>query len=203
MTRRWETCAQIADRKLIAIVRTADRASAETVAEAVIAGGIDVLEVSLTVPGALDAIETLARRHPAAAIGAGTVLDATSARLATLAGARFLVAPTVAPEVIATAHRYGAAMLAGAVTPTEIDTALAAGSDFVKLFPADAHEPGYARAIAAAMPQTPLVPTGGIDVANARAWLDAGAVALGVGGSLVRDPARAGEVAAELLAAVA
>lgn len=200
---RWEASARIARRRLIAIVRHAETAVAEQVGDAVVEAGLDVLEVPLTTPDALGAIERLAGRHPGALIGAGTVLDATSARLAILAGARFLVSPSLDAEVLATGHRYGAAVLPGVQTPTEVVRALEAGADLIKLFPADGHAPGYLRAVRAALPQAPLVPTGGIDATNARAWLDAGAVALGVGGSLTRAPAGAGAAAAALLAAVA
>lgn len=199
---RWEVSARIAERRAIAIVRTAQAADAEPIADAVIEAGLDVLEIPLTAPGALAAIERLAARHPRALIGAGTVLDATSARLAVLAGARFLVSPALDRETIATGHRYGAAVLPGAQTPTEVEAALSAGADLIKLFPADEHRPAYVRAICAALPQAPLVPTGGIDAANAAGWLAAGAAAVGVGGAFTRDPAQAGERATELLAAL-
>ncbi|HST39746.1 MAG TPA: bifunctional 4-hydroxy-2-oxoglutarate aldolase/2-dehydro-3-deoxy-phosphogluconate aldolase [Conexibacter sp.] len=203
MNWRWEASARIAQRKVVAIVRAQEAAVAESVGDAVIEAGLDVLEVPLTTPDALGAIERLTRRHPQALIGAGTVLDATSARLAILAGARFLVSPSLHADVLATGHRYGAAVLPGVQTPTEVVQALEAGADLIKLFPADEHTPGYVKAIRAALPQAPIVPTGGVDATNARAWLDAGAVALGVGGTLTRDPAQAGARAAELLAAVA
>lgn len=203
MSYRWEASARIAERRLVAIVRHAETSVAEQVGDTVIEAGLDVLEVPLTTPDALGAIERLTRRHPGALIGAGTVLDATSARLAILAGARFLVSPSLHPEVLQTGHRYGAAVLPGVQTPTEVVQALEAGADLIKLFPADEHAPGYLKAIRAALPQAPIVPTGGIGAANARAWLDAGAVALGVGGSLTREPASAGATAAALLAAVA
>lgn len=199
---RWQISERIARRRIVAIVRTETGADAEEIGDAVIGGGLDVLEVALTTPGALIAIERLSVRHPNALIGAGTVLDAPSARQAVLAGARFLVSPSLSAEVIATAHRYGAVALPGVQTPTEIVSALEAGADMVKLFPADEHRPGYLRAIRAALPQAPMVPTGGIDASNAAEWLRAGAVAVGVGGALTRDPEQAGARAAELVAAV-
>lgn len=202
MSWRWEASAWIARRRIVAIVRSADAALAERVADAVVEAGLDVVEVPLTTPDALGTIERLVRRHPGALVGAGTVLDAASARLAILAGARFLLSPVLSREVIATGHRHGAAVLPGAQTPTEVVAALEAGADLIKLFPADEHAPGWVRTLRAALPQAPLVPTGGIDATNARAWLDAGAVALGVGGALMRDPAQAGARAAELLAVV-
>jgi len=173
--------------RLIAIVRAANAQEAEALGESLLAEGLDVVEVALTTPGALQAVERLSARHPDALVGAGTVLDAASARLALLAGARFLVSPSLAAEVLVTAHRYGAPVLCGAQTPTEIEAALSAGADLVKLFPANQLGPDYLRAVRAALPQAPIVPTGGIDAANAAAWLDAGAVALAVGDALTRE----------------
>lgn len=188
---------------MIAILRASTAQDALDTGGALIAAGIPVIEISLTTPDALDAIRSLSRGRPDALVGAGTVLDASSARLATLAGARFLVAPTVEREVISTGHRYGAAALPGAQTPTEIEQAVAAGADLVKLFPADDLAPAYAKAIIATMPSLPLVPTGGVDTTNAAAWLSAGAVALGVGGSLTAGGAgEAAERARTLLDAL-
>ncbi len=136
-------------------------------------------------------------------VGAGTVLDAPTGRAAILAGARFLVSPAVIPEVIVTGHRYGVPVLPGAQTPIEIQRALEAGSDMVKVFPASQLGPGFISAVRAALPQAPLVPTGGITAGHAASWLTAGAVAVGVGGSLTSGgPAQASERAAELLAAL-
>jgi 2-dehydro-3-deoxyphosphogluconate aldolase / (4S)-4-hydroxy-2-oxoglutarate aldolase len=184
--------------RLIAIVRSATAAEAEALGETLLEQGLDVLEIALTTPGALRAIEHLAARHPNALIGAGTVLDAASARLALLAGARFLVSPSLVPDVITTGHRYGAPTACGAQSPTEIVSALSVGADLVKLFPAAQVGPDYLRAVRAALPQAPIVPTGGIDAKNARAWLDAGAVALGVGHGLTSDPAQLARLRAAL-----
>jgi 2-dehydro-3-deoxyphosphogluconate aldolase/(4S)-4-hydroxy-2-oxoglutarate aldolase len=199
---RWDITARIVQRRVMAIVRSASAAEAEEVADALLHAGLDVLEVSLTTPGALGAIERLCARHPSALVGAGTVLDAPSARSAVLAGARFLVAPSLSEEVIRIGHRYGAAVAPGCQTPTEIEAALSAGADLVKLFPAGQLGPGYVRAVRAALPQAPIMATGGVGADNAAEWLQAGAVALGVGGSLTRDAASAPQRAAELLAAI-
>jgi 2-dehydro-3-deoxyphosphogluconate aldolase/(4S)-4-hydroxy-2-oxoglutarate aldolase len=165
--------------------------------------GLDVIELPLTMPGALRAIETLAARRPGALVGAGTVLDEASARAAILAGARFLVSPGLDRGVVATAHRYGAAALPGVQTPTEMADALAMGADLLKVFPAGQLGPGFVKAVAAPLPQAPLVPTGGVSAGNAGEWLDAGAVALGVGGALTASTDVAADRAAELLDAVA
>jgi 2-dehydro-3-deoxyphosphogluconate aldolase/(4S)-4-hydroxy-2-oxoglutarate aldolase len=181
---------RIVSGRLIAIVRSATAEEAETLGEALLAQGFGVLEIALTTPGALGAIEHLAARHPDALIGAGTVLDAASARAAILAGARFLVSPSLVLEVLATGHRYGAPTVCGALTATEIESAQSAGADLVKLFPAAQVGPEYLRAVRAALPHIPIVPTGGINADNARTWFDAGAVALGVGHALTSDAAQ-------------
>lgn len=208
MQYRWEVNAAIAAERIVAVVRTDSGKSALRAAQTLVEAGIRIVEVALTTPDALDAIRELARPGGAPPddgriVGAGTVLDVTSARLATLAGARFLVSPSVAPDVIEAGHRYGASVLPGTQTPTEIDRALSAGADMVKLFPASSLGPEYLRAVRAALPQAPVVPTGGVGAGNAAAWLEAGAVAVGVGGSLVSGaPEQMAERAGELLDAV-
>jgi 2-dehydro-3-deoxyphosphogluconate aldolase/(4S)-4-hydroxy-2-oxoglutarate aldolase len=187
---------RISARRVVAILRCAEPVRVGT---AVIEGGVDVVEVPLNVPGALSAISSLSSSFPAALVGAGTVLSAADARAALDAGARFLLSPVLRPEVIDAAHAAGAAAVPGAFTPTEIDACIRAGADLVKLFPADRLAPADLRTLLAALPGARLVPTGGITAANAAAWLAAGAVAVGVGGALTREPERAGE----LLAAVA
>lgn len=183
----WEVTTAIAEAKVVGIIRTGDAAEAVRAARAVAAGGIKVLEVALTTRDGLDAIKQL--RDDDVLLGAGTVLDAATARLACLAGARFLVTPAVLPEVIETGHAYGVPVLPGAATPTEILTALRAGADLVKVFPAAQLGPGFVRAVRAALPQAPLVPTGGVDAGNAAEWLAAGAVAVGCGGALTKGSA--------------
>lgn len=208
MTYRWEVSAAIAAERVLAVVRTHSTEAAVQAGRTLIEAGIRVVEVALTTPGGLDAVRELARPGGLTAddgrvVGAGTVLDATSARLATLAGARFLVSPSIAPDVIEAGHRYGVCVLPGTQTPTEIERALSAGADMVKLFPASSLGPGYLRAVRAALPQAPVVPTGGVDAGNAVEWLEAGAVAVGVGGSLVSGNAEGmAERARELLTAV-
>jgi 2-dehydro-3-deoxyphosphogluconate aldolase/(4S)-4-hydroxy-2-oxoglutarate aldolase len=186
----------------MAIVRSNSSDEAEEISDALLAAGLDVLEISLTTPGGLGAIKALSERHPNALIGAGTVLDAATARSAVLAGARFLVAPSFSEEVLRIGHRYGAAVAPGCQTPTEIEVALSAGADLIKLFPAGQLGPKYLAAVRAALPQAPIMATGGVGAHNAEEWFEAGAVALGVGGSLTADPGLAAPRAAELLAAL-
>lgn len=176
---------RIRDGKVIAIVRTSSADAAVRAARAVIAGGISTVEVALTTPGAVEAIRELAHTDRAALVGAGTVLDAASARTAVAAGARFLMSPAVVHEVITTGHEAGVAVVPGAQTASEILTAINAGARLVKLFPASTFGIDYLRAILAPLPQAALIPTGGITVETARSWLDAGAAAVGIGGALV------------------
>jgi 2-dehydro-3-deoxyphosphogluconate aldolase/(4S)-4-hydroxy-2-oxoglutarate aldolase len=200
---RWEITSRITERRVVAIVRARTAEEALATATVLVDAGLDAIELPLTMPGALGAIEALVSSRPGALVGAGTVLDEASARAAILAGARFLVSPGLDRDVIATAHRYGAAALPGVQTPTEMVQALSAGADLLKVFPAGQLGPGFVKAVSAPLPQAPLVPTGGVSAGNAAEWLNAGAVALGVGGALTATTADAGERAAELLDAVA
>ncbi len=202
--RRWTTCAAIAAARCIAIVRAGSTAEAVSAGTALIAGGLPVVEVAYTTPGACAAIAALRSQCPDAIVGAGTVLDAAAAFAAIDAGAQFLVSPVVAPDVVQAGGRYGVAVLPGAASPTEINLAMELGADMVKLFPCGALGLEYLRSVATAMPQVPFVPTGGVTPDNVLDWLESGAVAVGAGGSLTRgDPAgireRASELAARLL----
>ncbi|MFV1960663.1 MAG: bifunctional 4-hydroxy-2-oxoglutarate aldolase/2-dehydro-3-deoxy-phosphogluconate aldolase [Acidimicrobiia bacterium] len=184
MLYRWEGASQLARGRVIAIIRTADASAALAAGRTLLAAGMPAVEVSLTVPRALDVIEELTATASETMIGAGTVLDESSGRAALLAGATFLVSPSVAPDVGRTAATYGAPMVMGAGTATEAVAALEAGADLVKLFPAAAIGLETMKALRPALPQVPFVPTGGIGLQDALAWLDAGAVAIGIGGSL-------------------
>lgn len=190
---RAEVVARIRTRRVVAILRCDEPLRVGT---AIIERGVDVVEVPLGVPGALSAISSLAASHPSALVGAGTVMTAQDAARALDAGARFLLSPVLRPEVVAAAHAGDAAAMPGAFTPTEIDACARAGADLVKLFPADRLTPADLRVLLAALPGVPMMPTGGISAANAAEWLAAGAVAVGVGGALVREPERAGELLA-------
>jgi 2-dehydro-3-deoxyphosphogluconate aldolase/(4S)-4-hydroxy-2-oxoglutarate aldolase len=168
-------------------VRAGTAEEATSVAELIRAGGISVLEITMTVPGAARVIESLTQRYgDAAIVGAGTVLDAETARACILAGAQFIVSPALDPATIACCRRYGVVVLPGALTPTEVVQAWSAGADFVKVFPAGAlGGASYIRALKAPLPQIELVPTGGVSLATAADLLRAGASALGVGAELV------------------
>jgi len=146
----------------LGIIRVDHAQGLVRIAEAVRKGGLSCIEITMTTPGALRAIEEASGKLEGVLMGAGTVLDGPTARQAILAGAQFLVTPTVKPDVIEMAHRYGVVMIAGAMTPTEILTAWELGADMVKVFPADVLGPGYLKAVHGPLPQIPLVPTGGI-----------------------------------------
>jgi 2-dehydro-3-deoxyphosphogluconate aldolase/(4S)-4-hydroxy-2-oxoglutarate aldolase len=204
MRHRWEVAARIAAERVVAVIRSSSNEEAISVGRALAEGGISVLEVALTTPGGVDAIRALAAElGDRCLVGAGTVLDQGMATAAIRAGAQFMVSPNVALPVIRTGGRYGVPTLPGASTTTEVIAALEAGADMVKLFPASALGLDYLKAMLPVLPNVALVPTGGISAATARQWLEAGAVAVGVGGSLTKgDPAAVGARAAEMVEAV-
>ena len=180
----------------IAVVRLDDAEAAVRAADAVHAGGVSAIEVTLTTPGALDVIRALSARD-GVLVGAGSVLDADGARDAIAAGARYLVSPVVIPALVEIGHAMDLPVLLGAFTPTEILAAHRAGADAVKVFPSDVLGPAFIRGVLGPMPFLRLVPTGGVTPVNVGDWLRAGAVAVGLGGALV-DPKRvaAGDFAA-------
>jgi 2-dehydro-3-deoxyphosphogluconate aldolase/(4S)-4-hydroxy-2-oxoglutarate aldolase len=171
---------------IVAVIRAPSGDVLGDVAEALLAGGVDCMEITFTVPKAHRVLETVADRlGDKVLLGAGTVLDPETARAALLAGARFIVAPTVNLRTIELCKRYTALVMPGAFTPTEILTAWEAGADIVKVFPSEITGPAYLRALRAPLPQVRLMPTGGVNLQTAAEFLKAGACALGIGGSLV------------------
>jgi 2-dehydro-3-deoxyphosphogluconate aldolase/(4S)-4-hydroxy-2-oxoglutarate aldolase len=172
---------------LIPVIRVSSAQEAIDVADAIKEGGVTLIEITMSVPGAIDVIKELTQKYRDEIImGAGTILDPETARAALLAGAQFIVTPTLNLDVIQLAHRYSAVVVPGAMTPTEILTAWNAGADMVKVFPAaQLGGPEYLKAIRGPLPQILLVPTGGVNLQNAGAFIKAGAAALGVGGELV------------------
>jgi 2-dehydro-3-deoxyphosphogluconate aldolase/(4S)-4-hydroxy-2-oxoglutarate aldolase len=160
------------------------------VAKALAEGGVTAIEVTFTVPGAIDVIRQVRQElGDLIALGAGTVLDPETARAAILAGAEYIVAPTVNHEVIRLCRRYDKAVMPGALTPTEVLSAWESGADIVKIFPADVGGPAYLKALRGPLPQIRMMPTGGVDLNTAENFLKAGACCLGVGGSLVEPKA--------------
>ena len=171
---------------LVPVLRAESETQALALAAAIAAGGVTVLEVTMTVPGAIRVMRRLAEERPDILIGAGTVLDAETARMCILEGAQFVVSPALNLKTIEMCHRYGVAVLPGALTPTEIVTAWEAGADVVKIFPASALGGAkYLKSVKAPLPQVEMIPTGGVSLASAAEFLEAGAFALGVGADLV------------------
>ncbi|MGP3976362.1 bifunctional 4-hydroxy-2-oxoglutarate aldolase/2-dehydro-3-deoxy-phosphogluconate aldolase [Streptomyces sp. 8N114] len=188
---RWEITRAALEQRVFAIVRADSYEKATATADILLGAGLTSLEISLTTPYALDAISTLRRETgDDSVIGAGTVLDSASARLAVDAGARFLVSPSLDEEVIRTGHRYGVPVFPGITTPTEMVRALELGADGLKLFPASQYGPGWLRDVRAALPQAPVLPTGGVTVEAAPEWIAAGAVACGMGSALTEGEDR-------------
>jgi 2-dehydro-3-deoxyphosphogluconate aldolase/(4S)-4-hydroxy-2-oxoglutarate aldolase len=181
---------QVADAGVVAVIRANSKDQLVGITEALLAGGVPSIEVTMSTPKAIAGIEMLADRFgDTAVIGVGTVVDAATARDAISAGAQFVVSPVFDEEIVATARRYGKIMIPGAYTPTEILRAWTAGADVVKVFPSTMLGPGYFKDILAPLPQLRLTPTGGVDVKNAGDWIKAGAVFLGAGSSLVTKDA--------------
>src|SRR2546421_711260 len=184
---------QVLDSGIVAVVRSPDSQQLVEVARALADGGVSVVEITMTVPDALDVVRQVRRAlGDRLLLGAGTVLDPETARAALLAGAEFLVAPTVNLEVIRLCQRYDRLVMPGAFTPTEILSAWEAGADIVKVFPADVVGPAFFKAMRGPLPQIRMMPTGGVDLNSAAAFLKAGACCLGVGGQLV-EPEAVGE----------
>ena len=180
------TINQLREHGALGIVRVQKAENLLQIAEALQGGGLNCVEITMTTPGALRAIEeAVGKLGDEVLMGAGTILDAATARQAILAGAQFLVTPTVEPDVIEMAHRYGIVVIAGAMTPSEILTAWEAGADMVKVFPAGILGPEYIKAVRGPLPQIPLVPTGGITAGNAGEFIKAGAAIVCAGGWLV------------------
>jgi 2-dehydro-3-deoxyphosphogluconate aldolase/(4S)-4-hydroxy-2-oxoglutarate aldolase len=171
---------------VIAIMRAKSSDQLLAAADAIKAGGVQAIEVTMTTPGALDVIRQATERYGADVLfGVGSVLDPESARAAILAGAQFVVCPTLNLKTIELCHRYAIPVVPGAYTPTEILTAWEAGADMVKVFPASVGGPAYFKAIKGPLPQVKLVPVGGVDLDTTAGFIRAGADAVGVGSALV------------------
>jgi 2-dehydro-3-deoxyphosphogluconate aldolase / (4S)-4-hydroxy-2-oxoglutarate aldolase len=184
---REQVRARVLEVGIVPVVRASSAKQAIAAAVAVAAGGISIVEVTMTVPGAIDAITQLVKTlGKEVIVGAGTVLDAEAARQCFDSGAEFLVTPGLDLGTVKAANQAGKLIMAGALTPTEVITAWKGGADFVKVFPASAvGGASYLKALRGPLPQIPLVPTGGVNLNTAADFLKAGASALGIGGELV------------------
>jgi 2-dehydro-3-deoxyphosphogluconate aldolase/(4S)-4-hydroxy-2-oxoglutarate aldolase len=186
---------QIAEEGVVAVLRGDTPEEVVRMAEQAIAGGIKVIEVTMTVPFALRAIEQLAQRYSSALpgadnyaiIGVGTVLDPETARAAILSGAEFVVGPSLNPATVALCNRYRIPVMPGVMTVQEIQTALELGVDIVKLFPGNLYSPSMIKAIKGPLPQANIMPTGGVSLANLGEWIKAGAAAVGIGSDLTSE----------------
>lgn len=201
---------RLLDPGIVAIIRADSSEQLLDACDALVAGGITAIELTMTTPNAIEVTKTVTSRlGDKVLIGLGTVLDETTARLGILAGAKFIVTPVTRPAVIAVCNRYSIPIAAGAYTPTEAITAHEAGADFVKIFPADQLGTKYIKNVLAPLPQLSIIPTGGVDVNTAGDFIKAGCVAVAAGSSLVskeilknKDWKKLTETAAAFVAAV-
>ncbi len=181
---------------LVAVIRADNREQAEGIAESCGLGGVAALEITFTVPGASGVIEHLAKQvSPQILLGAGTVLDPETARIAILAGAQFVVSPSLNPETARLCNRYQVPYLPGAATIREVVEAMECGADIVKVFPGEILGPAFVKAVKGPLPQAQLMPTGGVTLENVSDWIKAGSVAVGVGSNLTAG-AKTGDFAA-------
>src|SRR5579875_3553411 len=178
---------RLTDAGLVAVVRAESADQATRIADAVLEGGCPGIEVTFTVPGAHRVIEALAARYKPSelVLGAGTVLDPETARIAILSGATYVVSPSLNPDTVRLCNRYQIPVMPGAMTIRDVIEAMELGADIIKLFPGEAFGPNFIKAIKGPVPQAPLMPTGGVDVGNVGEWIKAGAVAVGAGSSLI------------------
>ena len=188
--RASETVSRVLKTKIVAVVRAPSADVVMDICKALADGGVDTLEITFTVPDALDLIRQVRdAMGDQICLGAGTVLDPETGRAAILAGAEFIVSPTLNLDLIRLCKRYDKAIMPGAFTPTEILTAWEAGADIVKVFPADIGGPSYLKAIHGPLPHVRLLPTGGVDLETLPAFVKAGACAVGLGSALVEKNA--------------
>lgn len=184
---KLETIQKIKDGGLVAVVRARNEEEAEKIIEACIEGGVAAIELTFTVPKAHRLIEHMADKYSSSGdiiIGAGTVLDSETARIAILSGAQYVVSPHLDERILKLCARYRIACMPGVFTPTEAVKALELGADILKIFPGDIATPKFIKALHGPLPQAQMMPSGGVSVENAADWIKAGAVALGAGGSL-------------------
>lgn len=186
--KKEQVITQLTECGLVAVVRAADAEEAIKISDACLKGGCSAIELTFTVPHADKVIEALAEKYPNGEmlLGAGTVLDSETARLAILAGANFIVSPSFNLETAKLCNRYRVPYMPGCATITEVITAMEAGADVIKIFPADLYGPAIIKDISGPLPQAQLMPTGGVTADNADEWIKAGAVAVGAGSSLTK-----------------
>ncbi len=209
MSTKLTTLKKITDVGVVAVVRAESAEQAIKIAEACREGGIPAIEITFTVPYADEVIRELSKayKNGEMIVGAGTVLDSETARVAILAGAQYIVSPCLDEETIKLCNRYQIPVMPGCVTIKEMVTAMELGADIIKVFPGELVGPSYIKAVKGPLPQAPLMPTGGVSLENAAEWIKNGCVAVGVGGSLTAgaktgDYAAVTEMAKKFVAAV-
>ncbi len=209
MSTKLTTLKKITDVGVVAVVRAESAEQAIKIAEACREGGIPAIEITFTVPYADEVIRELSKAYKKGEmiVGAGTVLDSETARVAILAGAQYIVSPCLDEETIKLCNRYQIPVMPGCVTIKEMVTAMELGADIIKVFPGELVGPSYIKAVKGPLPQAPLMPTGGVSLENAAEWIKNGCVAVGVGGSLTAgaktgDYAAVTEMAKKFVAAV-
>lgn len=183
---KLDTLSRIRDLGIVAVIRGKNVEEAIEYSRACIEGGVDILEITFTVPNAVDVLKRLNEDLDDVLLGAGTVLDTTTARLAIMNGAKFIVSPSFDEEVAKLCNLYQVPYMPGCMTPTEMTSALKFGVDVIKVFPGSAFGPDYIKAIHGPLPYVNLMPTGGVDVDNVAEWIQKGAYAVGAGSSLVK-----------------
>lgn len=187
--KREQIITKLKEEGLVAVVRAESREQGEKIIDAILAGGIHFIEITMTVPGAMHIIEAMAEKYKdnqEVVIGAGTVLDPETARAAILAGASYIVAPSLNLDTIRLCNRYCVPVIPGVMTPTEAVSALEAGCVLLKIFPGNVMGPGAISSFRGPLPQADYMPTGGVDVDNIDQWMKAGACAVGTGSSLTK-----------------
>lgn len=191
---REEIIQSLLEAKAIAVVRLADPSKLLKVAEAIYKGGVSAIEITMTIPNAIEVIRIASKEIGSyMIIGVGTVMDSNTAQMAIDAGAKYVVSPFFKKEILETAHKNNVPAMPGAFTPTEIQTAYEAGADVIKVFPADVVGMAFFKGVLAPMPYLKLMPTGGVTLTNAGEWIKAGACAVGVGTALLDKKAIASE----------
>ena len=186
MIPKMKLLGQLIDSGVVAVVRAENSDQAKKIADACIKGGVAAIEITFTVPGAVSVIEELAEtyKNGELILGAGTVLDPETARIAILAGAQYVVCPSLNADTVKLCNRYQVPCMPGAQTIREIIEAMEAGADIVKVFPGETLGPTFVKAVNGPLPQAPLMPTGGVSLENVSEWIKAGCLAVGVGGNL-------------------
>jgi len=193
---KFKLLEQLETNGIVAVIRAKSKGQALKIVDFAYQGGIKAIEITMTIPGAIDVIKDISSKFsPKMLIGAGTILDSETARLAILAGAEFIVSPHLDIEIIKTANRYQKVVIPGAMTVREVILSMEHGADVVKIFPSGLFGPEIIKAIKGPLPQAPLMPTGGINLNNLQEWFKAGVFCVGVGSSLTKDAIKKGDYA--------